>query len=591
MKCYSQCRRCFRPIEVRVEDLANRGGARCKPYEDKVVAKTLRCTRAFGRTFLGQKCIALGEASEEYMLCIPCTAMRLCGCSYLKEAPEPPEPEEEEEDEPPTPPPPPPPPKYEAFEEKMKERGMNELFIREWIEGFKSYHHACQSGADMLLHESDISKNVGRLAEVATLPDGEIELLSQTVIVKLNGGLASKLGHLQPASLVEIHANQTVLDLHIKHIAQLQEKFPAMKFMLLNSIHTEAKTKQFVKERHPELYAKWDDVTVMQHMQPLVNPDTMEPMGDEWTSTCHGDLYMALETSGKLDALLNAGYKYMFVSNVENLAATIDTRFLGRMEESDASMLVEVCQRTDHDGPVGHLARRNTRGRRLVVRDRAQCADEEFVHFDNIGKYKYLNTNNLWLNLIDLKAAIVGGYLKMPVVPRTKIIADGRKAICLDTHVAGAMDVLSHVEVIVVPFTRFVSTNSLGHLVGLRSDAFEISTNFTPVLVKGALRPIISLGDGYVTLDDITATFPNGIPSLKECARLRIEGKVQFTAKTTLLGQVSISNHGPGVPLLGGRLTGEIDAQTVRPTEDEPDESLDRLTKGNSQAACCVTDR
>ena len=35
----------------------------------------------------------------------------------------------------------------------------------------------------------------------------------------------------------------------------------------------------------------------------------------EWCPPGHGDLYAALAGSGKLDSLLEAGYKYMFVSN------------------------------------------------------------------------------------------------------------------------------------------------------------------------------------------------------------------------------------------------------------------------------------
>ncbi len=38
----------------------------------------------------------------------------------------------------------------------------------------------------------------------------------------------------------------------------------------------------------------------------------------------HGDLYTALYGSGQLDALLAKGIKYMFVSNSDNLGATLD---------------------------------------------------------------------------------------------------------------------------------------------------------------------------------------------------------------------------------------------------------------------------
>lgn len=47
----------------------------------------------------------------------------------------------------------------------------------------------------------------------------------------------------------------------------------------------------------------------------------------------HGDLYAALEGSGKLDALLAQGYKYMFVSNSDNLGATLDVDLLTHFAE------------------------------------------------------------------------------------------------------------------------------------------------------------------------------------------------------------------------------------------------------------------
>jgi UDP-N-acetylglucosamine pyrophosphorylase len=44
----------------------------------------------------------------------------------------------------------------------------------------------------------------------------------------------------------------------------------------------------------------------------------------EWCPPGHGDLYTALYGSGKLDELLADGVKYMFVSNSDNLGATLD---------------------------------------------------------------------------------------------------------------------------------------------------------------------------------------------------------------------------------------------------------------------------
>jgi len=38
----------------------------------------------------------------------------------------------------------------------------------------------------------------------------------------------------------------------------------------------------------------------------------------------HGDLYESLDRSGLLDALISQGKEYIFISNVDNLGATVD---------------------------------------------------------------------------------------------------------------------------------------------------------------------------------------------------------------------------------------------------------------------------
>ena len=48
----------------------------------------------------------------------------------------------------------------------------------------------------------------------------------------------------------------------------------------------------------------------------------------EWCPPGHGDVYTALQTSGTLEALLDAGYEYAFLSNSDNLGAVLDPRVL-----------------------------------------------------------------------------------------------------------------------------------------------------------------------------------------------------------------------------------------------------------------------
>ena len=75
----------------------------------------------------------------------------------------------------------------------------------------------------------------------------------------------------------------------------------------------------------------------MQHKVPKIRQDTLAPVewpddpDKEWCPPGHGDIYLSLQTSGILRALLDDGYEYAFISNADNLGAFVDTNILGYM--------------------------------------------------------------------------------------------------------------------------------------------------------------------------------------------------------------------------------------------------------------------
>lgn len=56
----------------------------------------------------------------------------------------------------------------------------------------------------------------------------------------------------------------------------------------------------------------------------------------------HGDIYPSLLGSNFLDALLGEGIKYLFVSNSDNLGATLDLDLLAYFAGRGKSFLMEV---------------------------------------------------------------------------------------------------------------------------------------------------------------------------------------------------------------------------------------------------------
>jgi UTP--glucose-1-phosphate uridylyltransferase len=150
----------------------------------------------------------------------------------------------------------------------------------------------------------------------------------------------------------------------------------------------------------------------VQHREPRVRADDLRPVEWpqdpelEWCPPGHGDLYPALRSSGLLHALLDRGYTYAFVSNVDNLGAVLDPRLLAWFAGTGAPFAMEIVIGTEADRKGGHVARRAGDGR-LVLRETAQADDPE--SFRDYRRWRYYNTNNLWMDLRAVAAVLDAG--------------------------------------------------------------------------------------------------------------------------------------------------------------------------------------
>jgi len=453
-----------------------------------------------------------------------------------------------------------------AFRAKMEAEGLKPAFIDGWI---GLYEKLC-AGDKGFMPESSLDP-VASVPELASLPEGDAGLLAKTVVLKLNGGLGTGMGLDKAKSLLEVKGGDTFLDLIAKQILKMRETYP-VKFMLMNSFSTEDDTKAFFA-KYPSIYEAWDEVAFLQNKSPKVDKETLAPgtwpskPSCEWCPPGHGDIYAALVVSGKLDKLLEDGYEYVFVSNSDNLGATMDMRLLGYLASSGAPMVMEVCVRGEDNKKGGHLAR--TKDGTLTLRESAQCPDEDEGEFQNINKHKYFNTNNLWLNLVKLKAAMSGGVLPLPLIMNEKKMDPsskenpGPKVLQLETAMGAAISSLPGSEAVCVGFDRFAPVKTCSQLFGLRSDAYVISENFTPVLAPGARKPVIAFDDNYKMVPDLEKLTAKGVPSLMGCKKLTVKGKIKFGEGVVIRGDVQILNGGSDVPEIVGTLTGSEDGLRI----------------------------
>ena len=385
--------------------------------------------------------------------------------------------------------------------------------------------------------------------------DGDADLLSSTVVLKLNGGLGTGMGLDKAKSLLKVKGNDTFLDLTAKQVIKMRETFNCnVKFMLMNSFSTSKDTLNYLRKYRK--LAK-EDIELMQNKVPKLDATTFEPAtcesnpANEWCPPGHGDLYAALVGSGKLDSLLEQGFKYMFVSNSDNLGATLDLQMLTHFATSDASFMMECCERTENDKKGGHLALRR-KDKRLILRESAMCADADEKSFQDITKHKFFNTNNLWIRLDKLKEIIDkhGGFIPLPMIKNSKTVDPkddtSQKVVQLETAMGAAIECFDGATAIVVPRTRFAPVKKCNDLLLLRSDAYVITSEYTTVLNPecGGVAPVMAIDSKkYKLVDALEKATKAGIPSLVKCKKLTIKGLVKMSKKNIFVGDVTITNE------------------------------------------------
>ncbi|MEM9481317.1 MAG: UTP--glucose-1-phosphate uridylyltransferase, partial [Verrucomicrobiota bacterium] len=322
----------------------------------------------------------------------------------------------------------------------------------------------------------------------------------------------------------------------------------------MNSFSTSADTREHLA-KYTEL-GDPADLEFVQNKAPKIDADSLAPAdaegneGLEWCPPGHGDLYPAILASGKLDELLAAGVKYAFVSNSDNLGATLDGTLLKYFAESDQPFMMEVTRRTPADRKGGHLAVDKTTGG-LCLRESAQCADEDEGSFQDIDRHQFFNTNNLWLRLDLLKEELDknGGYLPLAVIRNKKTLdprdSDSTAVLQLETAMGAAISCFEGAGAINVPRRRFAPVKTTDDLLSLRSDAYVLTEDFRLQLDpdRQGKPPTVKLDKGhYKLVDGLERALKKAVPSLIACDSLEVSGPVIFGENVRIEGKTKLEN-------------------------------------------------
>lgn len=444
---------------------------------------------------------------------------------------------------------------FAPFAARMAAAGVPAIAVR----NFARAYDALRSGGTGFVPGRDARPptDLTALADLGRYADAGRAALDRTVVLKLNGGLGTSMGLRGPKSLLVVKDGLTFLDCIARQVlharAAQQARLP---LVLMNSFATQGPTRTALA-RYPNLTA---DVPLdfLQHQVPKVRADDLAPIdwpadpALAWCPPGHGDLYPALASSGVLDALLAAGYTYAFVSNADNLGATLDLALLGWLAAERVPFALEVTARTALDRKGGHLA--VDPDGRLMLRELAQCPPDELDDFQDIARYAWFNTNNLWLHLPTLADRLRAddGVLGLPLIRNRKPVDPGDPSspavYQLETAMGAAVGLFDGARAVQVPRQRFAPVKKNDDLLLVRSDVYRLDkawriTPAAPFDDADRPLPIVRLDDDHWrTVADLDEGFPAGPPSLAGCRSLRLTGRFRFGAGVVVRGEVALVN-------------------------------------------------
>ncbi len=168
--------------------------------------------------------------------------------------------------------------------------------------------------------------------------------------VVLAGGMATRFGGVVKAA-VEVSRGKSFLDLKLAQIrAAAQSAKGRVPVCLMTSFATDADVTRLAAAAHTDAAPV---SAFAQYISLRLNPDGSlfrDAKGEPSPyAPGHGDLSFALRSKGVLKALIEEGVEHIYMSNVDNLAATLDPAIIGAHIAGQKRISVEVADKAKGD--------------------------------------------------------------------------------------------------------------------------------------------------------------------------------------------------------------------------------------------------
>jgi UTP--glucose-1-phosphate uridylyltransferase len=433
--------------------------------------------------------------------------------------------------------------------DQIRERMYSEGIDRTVVANFLHMVERAMAEKAAFVPLSSVSKPDGRLlldpgpGEIREPAERGRDLVSRAVVIKLNGGRSTTMGGEVPKGVLVAKNGRSYLEIIAGQIRAAGEWWNThIPLVLMNSFFTHGPTMEIMNHFDIPL------TTFIQSQVPRLTDSNLSPLRtgthEDWAPPGHGDVYLSLKLSGTLDKLLSEGKKWAFISNLDNLAATLEPWIVGLLERDGIDFLLEVTDRTEVDRKGGTLVVRDGKMDLLEI---AQVSEDEQEAFMDIARFPVFNTNNVWVNLEALSEAIEKGSLNLPIIRNHKTIA-GTRIVQLETAMGAAVGSFPRSRGLRVGRARFFPTKKVEDLFLLQSDACILdskdrlwSNPERPAHLP--LRPRVEFGSDFLDSPmkmDQCFEDPSSV-SLLRAASFEVSGPVFFERDVRVEGRVKIA--------------------------------------------------
>tara|TARA_Y100000589_G_scaffold40499_1_gene33905 strand:- start:31 stop:1254 length:1224 start_codon:yes stop_codon:yes gene_type:complete len=361
------------------------------------------------------------------------------------------------------------------------------------------------------------------------------KIMNKIAIIKLNGGLGTSMGCNKAKSLINIRKDTNFIDCIIEQIDNVNNKYNiSIPLIFMNSVHTDKDTKDYIKSKNFNVDVHFFN----QEFYPRLNPENLEPITSdstikdisEWYPPGHGNIYSSLHNDPLFNKLKEKGIEYLFISNADNLAATFDENIYNFIYNK-YDFCLELTEKTLNDVKGGTVVLYEDKLKLLEV---AQVPKQHLNDFYSIDKFKFFNTNNLWIKLDKIH-----NNMNLDVIYNKKNI-HGKDIVQLETAMASVISNFNKSVCINVPRRRFFPIKRCCDIFLLMSNIINIEKGFIRCMREKL--PLIDLDDNYKNYNEFIQKFPSGMPDIKELNALKIRGNIIFDGNMCLRGNVEIKN-------------------------------------------------